>query len=257
MSHNRCILLGTGTSQGIPIIGCKCAVCLSIDPKDKRLRTSALLQIDNSNIVIDVGPDFRQQMLVNKVNSLDAVLITHQHNDHIIGLDDVRPYNFMQRRAMPIYGSKEVLEDIHIKFNYAFAEDKYPGAPSFNTFEIDKTPFNINQIKIIPVEYLHGTMSVRGFRVKKFAYITDIKTITNAEKQKLYGLSNLVVSALNLAEHHSHFNLTEALEFIKELNPKHAYLTHLSHGMGMHKALLNQLPNNVKVGFDGLEIVID
>ncbi len=257
MSQNNCILLGTGTSQGIPVIGCECEVCQSTNPKDKRLRTSALLKLGQTNIVIDVGPDFRQQMLINKVKKVDSVLITHQHNDHIIGLDDVRPYNFMQKRAMPIYASKEVIADIRHRFDYAFASDKYPGAPSFETNEINKSVFEVNQIRITPVEYLHGSLTVRGFRVHDFAYITDIKTITWEEKEKLKGLSNLVLSALHHNEHHAHFNLTEALEFIEELKPEKVYLTHLSHRMGPHDRLNDLLPSNVNIGFDGLEILID
>ena len=257
MSFNKCTLLGTGTSQGVPIIGCKCEVCVSQNPKDKRLRTSALLQINQSNILIDIGPDFRQQMLFNNIDRLDAILITHQHNDHIIGLDDVRPFNFMQSCSMPIYASKAVLNDISVRFDYAFALDKYPGAPSFETFEIDESPFYAAGIRIIPIKYLHGGMTVRGFRIDNFAYITDIKTIEKKEIQKLKGLSSLVVSALHHKEHHSHFNLKEALEFIKLLSPNQAYLTHLSHRMGAYDDISDLLPENVSAGYDGLDIFID
>ncbi len=257
MSQNKCILLGTGTSQGVPIIGCKCDVCLSQDKKDKRLRTSALLQIDQTNIVIDVGPDFRQQMLINKIEKLDAVLITHQHNDHVIGLDDVRPFNFMQECSMPIYASTEVINDIQYRFDYAFASDKYPGAPSFETYEIHNLPFEVQGISILPVDYMHGLLPVKGFRVNDFAYITDIKSISQNESDKLRGLSNLVVSALHHTQHHSHFNLEEALDLIAQLKPKQAYLTHLSHRMGLHEDISEVLPANVGVGFDGLEILID
>lgn len=257
MSFKRCILLGTGTSQGVPVIGCKCEVCLSTNPKDKRLRTSAFLQINDSNIVIDVGPDFRQQMLSNQIDKLDAVLISHQHNDHIIGLDDLRPFNFMQDGSMPIYASQAVIDDILLRFDYAFALDKYPGAPSFETNEIDELPFDVAGSRIIPIKYLHGSMTVRGFRIDNFAYLTDIKTIEKKEIQKLKGLSTLVLSALHHTEHHSHFNLKEALAFIKLLSPKKAYLTHLSHRMGAYNDVSKLLPENVSVGFDGLEIIID
>lgn len=257
MLPNKCILLGTGTSQGVPIIGCKCEVCLSQDPKDKRLRTSAFLQVDQINIVIDVGPDFRQQMLQNNIEKLDAVLITHQHNDHIIGLDDVRPFNFMHECAMPIYASEEVIDDIQHRFDYAFASDKYPGAPSFDTFCVDDSAFEIEGVSILPIDYMHGTLPVKGFRIRNFAYITDIKTISVAEMDKLKGLSSLVVSALHHSEHHSHFNLKEALHFIEQLNPQQAFLTHLSHRMGLHDSLADLLPANVSIGFDGLQILID
>ncbi len=257
MQRNTCTLLGTGTSQGVPIIGCKCEVCISSNAKDKRLRTSAFLQINQINIVIDVGPDFRQQMLVNEIDRVDAVLITHQHNDHIIGLDDVRPYNFMQRHPMPIYASREVIGDIVHRFDYAFAQDKYPGAPSFETNTIDVLPFMVGQTKIIPIKYLHGAMTVRGFRINNFAYVTDIKTIDDQEIEKLKGLSNLVLSALHHTEHHSHFNLKEALAFIEILQPKQTYLTHLSHRMGLHDSIFDLLPHNVSVGYDGLKITMD
>lgn len=255
MSEYKCILLGTGTSQGIPVIGCKCAVCLSTNPKDTRLRTSAMLVLGDVQIVIDTGPDFRQQMLNTQIDRLDAVLITHQHNDHIIGLDDVRPFNFKQKMAMPLFASKEVINEIRLKFNYAFAENKYPGAPSFETYEIDKKAFSIKGHSIQPIHYMHGNLSVIGFRISNLAYVTDIKSISNKEIEKLFGLSVLVLSALHHNEHHSHFNLQQALDFIEQVKPEQAYLTHLSHRMGRHNSIIDLLPNNVSIGYDGQEIL--
>ncbi len=236
------------------MIGCQCDVCLSQNSKDKRLRTSALIVVGDVHIAIDAGPDFRQQMLNYNVSHLDAVLITHQHNDHIIGLDDVRPFNFMQREAMPLYASNEVLKEIRLKFDYAFAEEKYPGAPSFETYEINKATFNVKGVDIEPIHYMHGNLPVIGFKINDLAYLTDIKSISSQETGKLLNLNTLIISALHHSEHHSHFNLEQALEFITEVKPKQAYLTHLSHRMGKHDVVNATLPENVSVGFDGLEI---
>ncbi len=216
-----------------------------------------MLVFGNVQIVIDVGPDFRQQMLNTQINRLDAVLITHQHNDHIIGLDDVRPFNFKQKMAMPLFASKEVINEIRLKFNYAFAENKYPGAPSFETHEIERQPFDVKGISVQPIHYMHGNLPVIGFRVSNLAYVTDIKSISKEEMEKLFGLSVLVLSALHHNEHHSHFNLQQALDFIEQIQPAHAYLTHLSHKMGSSDSLVDMLPNNVSIGYDGQEILFD
>jgi len=254
LSSNKCVFLGTGTSQGVPVIGCDCEVCTSNNPHDNRLRSSVLLQLGETNIVIDTGPDFRTQMLRAKVKHLDAVLLTHHHNDHIIGLDDIRPFNFMQRKALQVYGRKEVLEDVKYRFDYIFAKSRYPGAPSIQAIEIDNVPFVIGGIRVIPINYLHGLLPVHGFRIKDFAYLTDIKTISAEELSKLSGLNHLVVSALHHEIHHSHFNLTEALNFISQVAPQKAYLTHCSHLMGLSDKLAESLPFNVSLAFDGLEI---
>ena len=247
--------LGTGTSQGIPVIGCQCEVCRSTDHHDQRFRTAALLSTQNKNIVIDVGPDFRQQMLRTQTANIEAILLTHQHNDHIIGLDDVRPFNFMHNKNIPIYGTKAVLDDLRKKFAYIFSSNPYPGAPRIELIEINgQQPFHVSGIKIIPVEVMHGTLPVLGFRVDNFCYITDAKTISQPERDKLRGLDVLALNALHHHEHHSHLNISEALALIKDINPKEAYLTHISHNMGLHKKTELQLPSNVHVAYDGLEL---
>ena len=247
--------LGTGTSQGIPIIGCDCSVCASEDIRDKRLRCAILLKIKEQNLVIDIGPDFRQQMLKAKIAHLDAVLITHEHNDHIIGLDDVRPFNFQSNNDMPVYARSKVQEDLKNRFPYIFSENPYPGAPSvvFRNIEVNK-PFQIGETTIIPIEAFHGSLPVFGFRVGDFTYLTDIKTIRPSELEKVKGTKLLVISALHRKEHHSHLNLNQALKLIKKINPTRAYLTHLSHRMGLHHEVEKLLPANVFIAYDNLEI---
>lgn len=247
--------LGTGTSQGIPIIGCDCSVCASEDIRDKRLRCAILLKIKEQNLVIDIGPDFRQQMLKAKIAHLDAVLITHEHNDHIIGLDDVRPFNFRSNNDMPVYARSKVQEDLKNRFPYIFSENPYPGAPSvvFRNIEVNK-PFQIGETTIIPIEAFHGSLPVFGFRIGDFTYLTDIKTIRPSELEKVKGTKLLVISALHRKEHHSHLNLNQALKLIKKINPTRAYLTHLSHRMGLHHEVEKLLPANVFIAYDNLEI---
>jgi len=257
LSSNKCVVLGTGTSQGVPVIGCSCAVCTSDNPHDNRLRSAILLKLDRTNIVVDTGPDFRTQMLRAKVNHLDAALLTHYHNDHIIGLDDIRPFNFIQKKPLRIYGRKTVLENVKHRFEYVFSAIKYPGAPSIEAIEIINKPFSINGNKIIPIDFLHGKLPVFGYRINNFAYLTDIKSITDKERQKLTGLSHLIVSALHHEYHHTHFNLTEALEFIDQIKPGKAYLTHCSHLMGLSENVSEKLPLNVVLAYDGLEIDFD
>ena len=245
-------LLGTGTSQGIPVIGCDCTTCLSNNPKDKRLRVSILIQIGATNIVVDVGPDFRQQMLKTKIRHLDAVLITHQHNDHIIGLDDVRPFNFRSGKDMPVYATTEVQADIKSRFSYIFSENPYPGSPRLTFHQINKDQsITIDGNKVIPIEVWHGQLPVLGFRIDDFTYITDIKTIRSEELEKIKGTEVLVISALHHEEHHSHMNLSQALAIIDEINPKQAFLTHISHRMGPVDEVEPSLPNHVKFGYDG------
>jgi len=245
--------LGTGTSQGVPVIGCSCAVCTSEDKKDKRLRTSVLLSDGTTNIAIDCGPDFRQQMIRAKVAHLDAVLLTHSHNDHIIGMDDVRPFNFSSRKNMPVFATDEVQHQLKVRFAYIFEKEPYPGAPRLELHTIDKsTSFSINTIHLKPIEVIHGKMSVLGFRIGNFAYITDAKMIANEEFLKLEGIETLVLNALHHQSHHSHLNLEEALEWIERLEPKQAYLVHISHKMGRYEDLNSQLPKNVDFAYDGL-----
>ncbi|MFK7807138.1 MAG: MBL fold metallo-hydrolase [Saprospiraceae bacterium] len=247
--------LGTGTSQGVPVIGCTCEVCQSTDPKDNRLRTAVLISKGSVNIAVDCGPDFRQQMLRAKVDHLNAVLITHEHNDHVIGMDDVRPFNFSSGIDMPIYATEDVQEKIKARFSYVFSSNPYPGAPrlKLNTIQKDK-PFWVSGIKVNPIEIIHGRLPILGFRFGDFTYITDAKTITAGEMEKLKGTKVLVLNALHHNVHHSHLNLSEALEWIEKIAPEKAYLLHLSHKMGKHKEVSEQLPFNVELAYDGLTI---
>lgn len=247
--------LGTGTSQGIPIIGSKHPVCLSTNPKDKRLRTSALITTEeNKKILIDCGPDFRQQMLANQEEDIDAVLITHEHNDHVIGLDDLRPLIFKNGRDMPIYSNRRVSEEIKLRFPYAFSENKYPGAPSFEMHVIDE-PFELFNTTISPIEVVHGQLNILGFKFKNLAYITDASDIVLEQKQKLQNLDVLIINCLRKdPPHYSHYVLPEVLELIEELKPQKTYLIHISHHLGFHEEVENELPQHVHLAYDGLEI---
>lgn len=247
--------LGTGTSQGIPIIGCRCAVCQSADVRDKRLRVSGLLKVNGQTLVIDCGPDFRQQMLRAEVDDADAVLLTHEHNDHIIGLDDVRPLNFLHGKDMPVYALSRVQEELRTRFAYVFAENKYPGAPGVELNTI--TPgenFFIGKTKVIPIEVMHGSLPIVGFRIRDFAYLTDVKTIAEQETGKLRDLSVLVLSALHHTEHHSHLTLTQAVELAAHIGAKRTYFTHFSHRLGLHAETERRLPEGMYLGYDGLKI---
>jgi len=248
--------LGTGTSQGIPVIGSDHPVCLSNNPKDKRLRVSVLVEWDKFTYVIDCGPDFRYQMLRAKCRRIDGIIFTHEHSDHVLGLDDIRPFVF-QQGDIPIYAHKRVLNAIHTRFAYIFeTENKYPGAPSVHETEITNTPFFLNDMKVIPINVNHNYVQVFGFRFNDFAYITDAKTISKEETAKLQGVKVLVINALKHTPHHSHFSLSEALEFINEVGPEKAYLTHISHMMGFHDEVQQSLPKNVYLAYDNLEITI-
>jgi phosphoribosyl 1,2-cyclic phosphate phosphodiesterase len=249
--------LGTGTSQGIPVIGSDHPVCKSLNTKDKRLRVSVWIQSEKFSIVIDCGPDFRQQMLQSNCQKIEAVLFTHEHADHTAGLDDIRPFNFKQG-PLPIYAHKRVLENLEKRFDYIFeTENKYPGAPSVIVNEvINNQSFKINNQIIIPINALHGALQVFGYRIDDFAYLTDIKTIEENEINKLKNLDVLVINALREEEHHSHFNLKEALDFIDLLQPKITYLTHISFNFGFHDEIQKLLPDNVFVAYDGLQIEV-
>lgn len=248
--------LGTGTSQGIPIIGSTHPVCLSKDPKDKRLRVSVMVCWDDHTYIIDCGPDFRQQMLANNVSEIDGVLFTHEHADHTMGLDDIRPF-FFRQGDIPIYAHKRVLKALKLRFDYIFAsENKYPGAPSVIENEITSQPFTLGTLDIVPINVMHNRLQVFGFRLDKFAYLTDVKTIEAAEIEKLKGVEVLVVNALRIEPHHSHFNLEEALEFIAQIKPQKAYLTHISHMLGFHKDVQAQLPDGVFLAYDNLKITL-
>lgn len=249
--------LGTGTSQGIPVIGSSHPVCLSSDPRDKRLRVSVWIQWGDSSYVIDCGPDFRQQMLTSKCQKLDGILFTHEHSDHTAGIDDIRPFVFMQG-DMPIYAENRVIESLKKRFEYIFEEEnRYPGAPSVHVHEVDvNTPFVLGGETIVPVRVMHGSLEILGYRVGDFAYLTDAKTIAPAEAEKLKGVKVLVVSALREAPHDTHFNLQEALDFIELVKPECAYLTHISSLMGFHAEVQEKLPKNVFLAYDNLQINI-
>ncbi len=249
--------LGTGTSQGVPVIGCTCEVCQSLDYRDKRLRTSVQVEISNQSFVIDTGPDFRQQMLRENVKRLDAVLFTHAHRDHTAGLDDVRAYNFMQGMDMPVYGAQSVLDQLRLEYAYAFAEKVYPGIPRLKLNAIDDQPFQINDIDIIPLPVQHLHMSVFGFRIKDFSYITDANSIPEGTLDRLNGTEVLVLNALQIEPHISHFNLQEALEMVEKIKPKKAYFTHISHKLGVHADVQKKLPPNVFLAHDGLQISVN
>ncbi|RFN58357.1 MBL fold metallo-hydrolase [Marixanthomonas ophiurae] len=249
--------LGTGTSQGVPVIGSDHPVCKSNDPKDKRLRVSVLLQWNNYNYVIDCGPDFRYQMLREGVTHLNGILLTHEHSDHTAGIDDIRPFYFKQGN-IPFYAHKRVFKSLHDRFAYIFEiENKYPGAPTLDEIEIDKdTSFIISEKKVTPIEAMHHTLPVLGFYIDGFTYLTDVKTIAEEEVEKIKDTKVLVVNALREKEHYSHFNLEEALAFIEKINPERAYLTHISHLMGFHEEASKQLPDNVFMAYDTLKITI-
>ena len=246
--------LGTGTSQGIPMIASTDPVCLSKDSKDKRLRSSILISWDDVSYTVDCGLDFRQQMLRENVQSLNGVFFTHEHADHIGGIDDLRPFCY-QIGEMPIYLNERTLRSLEKRFEYIFSEEfKYPGAPTVLPHIIDKTPFVVNDLKVIPIEVFHGKLPITAFRFQDVAYLTDVKTIAKEEKEKLTNLDVLIVNALRIDEHPTHFNLQEALDLVEELKPKKTYFTHISHKLGFHKEISKVLPNNVFLAYDGLKI---
>jgi phosphoribosyl 1,2-cyclic phosphate phosphodiesterase len=246
--------LGTGTSSGVPMIACQCEVCTSDDPKDKRLRSSILVESSNTSFVVDTTPDFRTQMLRENVRKLDAVLFTHPHKDHIAGLDDVRAFNYFQHDAMQIYANSMTTEALHREFAYAFSDKKYPGVPNLHLNHISMEPFMIGDIPVIPLEVWHLKMSVFGFRFGDFTYITDANRIEDSEKQKIKGSSIIVLNALRKEKHISHFTLEEAIEVARELEVKDAYFTHISHQLGRHNDIEKELPRGIHLAYDGLVI---
>ena len=250
------IFLGTGTSQGIPVIGSKHPVCLSQNKKDKRLRVSISISWKNKTYIIDCGPDFRQQMLNNSISKIDGILFTHEHADHSAGLDDIRPY-FFKYGNIPIYAHKRVLKALKKRFNYIFDEkNKYPGVPSVNSNKIHfDLSFFLNKEKITPVKVLHNKLSVMGYRIRDFAYLTDVKTISEKELKKLKNLDVLVINALKKESHISHLSLDEAIEIIKKLNPNRSYITHISHLMGFHDEIEKSLPTGINLAYDNLKII--
>ncbi len=254
----RIDFLGTGTSQGVPVIGCECEVCTSSNPKDKRLRTSIAIKKGNTQIVIDSGPDFRQQILRAKIKQLDALVFTHEHKDHISGMDDIRAFNYLQQEPIQLYCTLQVLKALEREYHYVFDEKySYPGIPQVETNLITKeTSFQIGEMQLIPIEVMHLKLPVLGFRIDDFVYITDANYISDEEKLKLQGTKVLVIDALRKEKHISHFNLEEALELIREIAPKEAYIIHISHHMGLHDEVNSELPENVFLAYDGLILEI-
>ena len=257
IKNMKITFLGTGTSQGIPVIASSHPVCKSVNPKDKRLRVSILLSWDSYNFVIDCGPDFRQQMLRENCTKIDGILLTHEHSDHTAGLDDIRPLYFMQGN-MPFYAHKRVFKYLYKRYSYIFeTENKYPGTPSIEEIDISKEKtFMIGGKKVIPVEAFHSEIPILGFRIEDFTYLTDVKTITEEEIEKIKGTHILVLNALREEPHHSHLNLTEALELIEKVKPKKSYLTHISYLLGFHDEVEKKLPENVFLAYDTLKITI-
>ena len=249
--------LGTGTSQGIPVIGSNHEVCKSLNPKDKRLRVSVWVYTHNTSIVVDCGPDFRQQMLASKCTNIDAFLFTHEHADHTSGIDDIRPFNFKQGE-IPFYAHTRVIENLKKRFDYVFeTENRYPGAPSVHAIEVkNNIPFIIGDIQIVPINASHANLQVFGFKMNDFAYLTDVKTIKSEEIEKIKGVKVLVINALREESHHSHFSLQEALDFVTLVQPEKAYFTHISHLLGFHVEVEKKLPSNVFLAYDNLEIAL-
>jgi phosphoribosyl 1,2-cyclic phosphate phosphodiesterase len=246
--------LGTGTSQGVPVIACTCPVCTSLDYRDKRLRSSLHLRVDGKSIVIDTGPDFRQQMLRERVGQLDAIVFTHSHKDHVAGLDDVRAYNYLQQGDIPVYGTREVFDQLKKEFYYAFEPVKYPGIPQLELVEINELPFEAAGIPFLPLPVKHLHMPVLGFRVGNLSYITDANFIPESTFQRLRGTRTLVLNALQKEKHLSHFNLEEALEVAKKVGAEKTYFIHISHKLGLHQEIEAQLPPSVALAYDGLTV---
>lgn len=250
-------ILGSGTSQGVPVIGCQCPVCQSTDPRDKRTRTSILIRTDQVTVAVDAGPDFRQQMLREGVDRLDAVFITHEHKDHIGGLDDVRPFIFMNdNKPMPLYVSKTALPEIKREFSYAFKEHLYPGAPTYDVHLIDETPFVFGDLYVEPIRLKHYTLTCYAFRIGRFAYVTDFHEITKSAMKKLQGVEYLVIEALARHKHYSHINLEQAVRIASDLHVKKAWLTHCSHNMGKTVDVNAELPENMRLAYDGLSFEV-
>ena len=247
--------LGTGTSHGIPVIGCRCPVCTSGDPRDRRLRTSLLVEVGDQTIVVDTGPDFRQQILDAGIRKLDAVVMTHQHRDHIAGLDDVRSFNYMQQKPMPVYGNHYVMDQIKREFHYVFDND-YPGVPQLELHQIENEPFDVDGLQWTPIQVYHHNLPVFGFRLGGLSYITDANRIPDVEMDKIRNSEVMIINALQREDHISHFTLSEAIEMIEVLKPKRAYLIHVSHNLGLHSEVSEVLPSHVHLAYDGLQITL-
>lgn len=254
----RITFLGTGTSQGVPVIACHCDVCRSNDPRDCHLRTSALVETEaGENILIDIGPDFREQMLREHVTHLDGILVTHAHRDHVAGLDDIRSFNYVQHKNMDIYANREALAAIRRDYHYIFEPHEFPGLPEANLHEVgERGPFMVASQQVVPVRAMHKTLPVLGYRMGALGYVTDANYIAPGELDKLRGVRVLVVNALRKAKHFSHYCLSEALDVVSQIRPEHAYITHMSHEMGLYAQVSQELPSNVTLAYDGLRVEI-
>ena len=248
--------LGTGTSQGVPVIGCSCEVCRSVDFRDKRLRVSVHLQVNGKSLIIDSGPDFRQQVLREHITQLDGLLFTHEHKDHTAGMDDIRSFNFRQQKDMPVYASARVIHQLKQEFAYIFSGTDYPGLPKVQLHEIGNQPFLAEGVPVTPIQALHYKLPVFGFRIQDFTYITDANYLSEEEKNKVRGSKVIVLNALHQQKHISHFSLSEAVALLQDLQPKKAYLTHISHQMGTHRSLQPLLPDFIEPAFDGLRLTL-
>ncbi len=246
----KVVFLGTGTSQGVPVIACSCEVCKSKDECDNRLRSSVFIETDDAKFVIDSGPDFRYQMLRAGVKHLDAIIFTHEHKDHVAGLDDVRAFNWINKSHMEVYAEDRVLEAVKVEFAYSFRENPYPGVPKINLNSISNKPFKIKNTIVTPIRGLHLKLPIFGYRIGDFAYLTDFNYIADSEKEKLKGLKCLVVNGVRKEKHISHFNLEEAVDLIQEINPQYGFVTHISHQLGLHHKISRELPDNIKLAFD-------
>jgi phosphoribosyl 1,2-cyclic phosphate phosphodiesterase len=249
--------LGTGTSQGVPVIACDCETCSSIDSHDKRLRTSILIETDEATLVVDAGPDFRQQMLREDVRKLDAIILTHEHKDHIAGMDDVRAFNYKSQDAIDIYAEERVQKAVRKEYSYVFAEYQYPGIPKMRLNPINDYGFTVKGITLTPLRVFHYRLPVYGFRIGNFAYITDANYIPEETKEKLFGVKYLVINALRKEKHISHFNLREAIDLAREISPRKAFITHISHQMGLHEEVSATLPPWIMLAYDGLSFICD
>ena len=250
-------LLGTGTSQGVPVIACDCEVCKSNNSQDNRLRSSVMIEVDGQILVIDTGPDFRQQMLRENVKKVDAVLFTHHHKDHVAGMDDVRAFNHKLNKDMDIFCNLITKKALLKEFPYVFSDIQYPGIPKVNVTLFNNKKFNINNIDILPIKAQHYLLPVFGFRIYNFVYLTDVSEVSEKEKQKMKGADLIILDALRKTPHISHLNLEEAVELLEELKPKRALLTHISHFMGLHNEVNNELPPYIQLAFDGQQIILN
>ena len=253
----KATILGSGTSQGVPLIACSCLVCNSNNDKDKRLRSSIKIEVENKTFVIDSGPDFRQQMLRSKTKQLNALIFTHEHKDHIAGMDDIRAFNYVNKSAIDVYATDRVEVALKREYAYIFSDEKYPGIPEINLINIENKPFFVQDIEVIPIQVYHYKLPVLGFRFGDFTYITDANFINDAEKEKIKGSKVLIVNALRREQHISHFTLEEAIALGKELQVPQIYFTHISHQLGLHTEVEKELPSGFHLAYDGLEIVVE